>query len=272
MTERFDIVLNTPAGELSSALNVPTGFVPVTAIVPAMRRLGEEAERLEERRAAEAGRTISCRMGCAACCRMLVPVSPPEAFALKEYVDNLPADRRHHIARRLTETKHRLEEHGLLDQLSAVAEGTEARSDEDFEPLNRAYYSLRMPCPFLEQEMCSIYEARPAACRELLVTSPAEWCQDLVHNPVQAIPVPIRMGSALGLLWAELTQSAPRLVPLPIAIDWAERHQTENQPRWQGTTLLDQALDKIWRLLSQAFEAGQEVRGERQGGKKTSSL
>jgi hypothetical protein len=80
------------------------------------------------------------------------------------------------------------------------------------------------------------------------------------------------MGSALGLLWAELTQSSPRLVPLPIAIDWAERHQAENQPRWQGTTLLDQALDKIWRLLSQAFEAGQEVRGERQGGKKTSSL
>jgi Fe-S-cluster containining protein len=262
MVERFDIVLNTPAGELSSALDVPTGFVPVTAIVPAMRRLGEEAERLEERRASEAGRTISCRMGCAACCRMMVPVAPPEAFALKEYVDNLPADRRHHIARRLTETTHHLEEHGLLDQLYAVAEGTEAQSDEEFEPLNRAYYSLRMPCPFLEQEMCTIYEARPAACRELLVTSPAEWCQDLVRNPVQAIPVPVRMGSALGLLWAELTQSVPRLIPLPIAIDWAERHQAENQPRWQGTTLLDQALDKIWRLLSQAF---QESRGKADG-------
>ena len=257
MVERFDIVLNTPAGQLSSALDVPTGFVPITAIVPAMRRLGEEAERLEERRAAGAGRTISCRIGCAACCRMLVPLSPPEAFALKDYVDSLPADRRHRIAHRMTETKQHLKEHGLLDQLSAVAEGTETHSDEDFEPLNRAYYSRRMPCPFLEQEMCSIYEARPAACRELLVTSPAEWCQDLVNNPVQPIPVPIRMGSALGLLWGELTQSAPRLIPLPIAIDWVERHQEENQPRWQGTALFDQALDKIWRLLSQAFqEAG----------------
>jgi Fe-S-cluster containining protein len=263
MVERFDIVLNTPAGQLSSALDVPTGFVPVTAIVPAMRRLGEEAERLEVHRAAESGKTISCRMGCAACCRMLVPLSPPEAFALKEYVDNLPVDRRRQIARRLSETKHQLEEDGLLDQLSAVAEGTEARSDADFEPLNRAYYALRMPCPFLEEEMCSIYEARPAACRELFVTSPAEWCQDLVHNPVQPITVPIRMGSALGLLWGELTQSVPRLVPLPIAIDWAERHQEENQARWQGTTLLDRALDKVWRFLSQAFQAGHEARGER---------
>ncbi|HXX74804.1 MAG TPA: YkgJ family cysteine cluster protein [Nitrospiraceae bacterium] len=272
MAERFDIVLNTPAGQLSSALDVPTGFVPITAIVPAMRRLGEEAERLEEHRAAEAGKAISCRMGCAACCRMLVPLSPPEAFALKEYVDNLPVDRRNLITRRLTETKQQLQEHGLLDQLSAVAEGTEARSDEDFEPLNRAYYSLRMPCPFLELEMCSIYEARPAACRELLVTSPAEWCQDLVRNPVQPLPVPIRMGSVLGLLWAELTDSVPRLIPLPVAMDWADRHQAENQPRWQGTTLLDRALDKVWRFLSQAFNVGQEVRGERQGVKKTSSL
>lgn len=262
MVERFDIVLNTPAGQLSSALDVPTGFVPVTAIVPAMRRLGEEAERLEERRAVEEGRAISCRMGCAACCRMLVPLSPPEAFALKDYVEGLPKDRRDHIAQRLTETKNRLKEHDLLDQLSAVAERTTTHSDEDFEPMNRAYYALRMPCPFLEHEMCSIYEARPAACRELLVTSPAEWCQDLVRNPVQPIPVPIRMGSVLGLLWGELTQSAPRLIPLPVALDWAERHQVENQQRWQGTALLDQALDKVWRFLSQAFHAGQEVRGK----------
>jgi Fe-S-cluster containining protein len=259
-TERYDVALNTPAGRLTTAIDVPIGFVPITAIVPAMRRLGEEAERLEERRAAEAGRSISCRIGCAACCRMLVPLSPPEAFALKDYVASLPEDRRHDIAQRLTETKNHLEEHGLLNQLSAVAEGATTHSDEEFEPLNRAYYALRMPCPFLEQEMCSIYEARPAACRELLVTSPAEWCQDLVHNPVQPVPVPVRMGSALGLLWGELTQSAPRLIPLPLAMDWAERHQAENQPRWQGTALLDQALDKVWRFLSQAFrESGKEA-------------
>ena len=33
-TERFDIALNTPAGRLTTAVEVPTGFVPVTAIVP----------------------------------------------------------------------------------------------------------------------------------------------------------------------------------------------------------------------------------------------
>jgi hypothetical protein len=69
----------------------------------------------------------------------------------------------------------------------------------------------------------------------------------------------------LGLLWGELTKTPARLIPLPLALDWAERHQRENQPTWQGPWLLDRALDKVWRFLSQAFQSGQEARGERQG-------
>jgi Fe-S-cluster containining protein len=33
-----------------------------------------------------------------------------------------------------------------------------------------------MPCPFLEDESCSIHPDRPLVCREYLVTSPAELC------------------------------------------------------------------------------------------------
>ncbi|HKC93420.1 MAG TPA: hypothetical protein VKB81_05295, partial [Nitrospira sp.] len=82
--ERFEIAVNTPAGRLNTTLDVPTGFVPITSIVPVTRRLGEEMLKLEELRSREAGHSISCRMGCAACCRMLVPLSPPEAFALRD--------------------------------------------------------------------------------------------------------------------------------------------------------------------------------------------
>jgi hypothetical protein len=74
--ERFDVALNTPAGRLNTVLDVPTGFVPITSIIPLTRRLGEEMLKLEEHQSREAGHTISCRMGCAACCRMLVPLSP----------------------------------------------------------------------------------------------------------------------------------------------------------------------------------------------------
>ncbi len=113
--------------------------------------------------------------------------------------------------------------------------------------------------------MCSIYEARPAACRELLVTSPAELCQDLVQNPVTPLPVSMRIGSILGLVWGTLTSSPPRLIPLPMALEWAERHEEESRRTWPGSSLLDQVLDNMWRFLSQEFTNRRGARGEGQG-------
>jgi Fe-S-cluster containining protein len=252
--ERFEIALNTPAGRLNTVLDVPTGFVPITSIVPLTRRLGEELLKLEEHQSREAGQSISCRMGCAACCRMLVPLSPPEAFALREYIEHLPKDRQTVLCQKIADSKTALASHGLLDRLQAVADATTPIPDEELEPLNQAYYALRHPCPFLENEICSIYEARPAACRELLVTSPAELCDNLAENPVKPIPVSVRIGTVLGLLWASITNSSPRLIPLPLALDWAAQHRGEGARSWAGSQLIDQMLDKMWRFLSQEFK------------------
>lgn len=253
MTERYEVSLNTPAGQLTTAIEVPTGFVPITAIVPLMRRLGEGVQSLEEQRTVEAGQSISCRKGCAACCRMLIPVSPPEAFALHDLVHGLPDEQRRATLRKVADADKKLEQAGLLVPLTALAETDRPLTDEDFEPLNRAYYALRMPCPFLQNEACSIYDDRPAACRDLLVTSPPELCDDMASNPVRPLPVSVRIGTALGLLWSDLVGEAPRLIPLPLALDWVDRHRTEGRTEWKGTELLDKSLDKVWRLLSQAL-------------------
>jgi Fe-S-cluster containining protein len=254
MVERFEVALNTPAGRLTTAIDVPTGLIPITAIVPVTRRLGDEAAQLEVQRAIEAGQTISCRMGCAACCRMLVPLSAPEAFALRAYVEQLPADRQTHLLSRLSDRKDSLKRAGLWDRLNDVAEANRSVPDEELDPINQSYYALRIPCPYLEDEMCSIYESRPSACRELLVTSPAELCQDLEQNPVTPLPVSMRISSILGLVWGTLTSSPPRLIPLPMALEWAERHEEESRRTWSGSSLLDQVLDNMWRFLSQAFQ------------------
>ena len=123
------------------------------------------------------------------------------------------------------------------------------------EQTNRDYYTLRLPCPFLENEACSIYADRPAACRELLVTSPAELCQDIVRNPVRTIPVPIRMGTVLGMLWAELVGGPVKLIPLPLALAWAERHPAQRMRQWKGPDLLEKAIDKVWRYLSREIQS-----------------
>lgn len=243
--------LPTPAGELRADISVPTTFIPVSDIVPLMRSLGEQALALEEEKRRQAGETLSCHKGCAACCRMLVPVSPPEAFSLRDKIRQLPADQRDRIHRRFSAIKDTLNEAGLLGRLVQLSETRTQLSDEDMEPVNQAYYARRLPCPFLEDDLCGIYEFRPAACRELLVTSPAELCQDIAHNPIKALPVPFRTGTVLSLMWAKITGGPARLIPLPVALDWADRHAGEDQASHTGENLLRMGLDKILAFLGQ---------------------
>ncbi len=252
-SERLDIAVKTPAGPVTATVELPPGFVPVTQIVPLMRKLGEQAQALEQQRSVASGQAISCAKGCAACCRMLVPVSPPEAFALRAMVAGLPAERHQAYLRSTEDALAQLDRAGLLARLRHLADTDRPMTDEEMEPINRAYYALKLPCPFLENEMCSIYDDRPAACRELLVTSPADWCQDMVNKPVRALPVPLRIGPILGLLWSTLTSETPCLIPLPLALEWADRHEAENRASWKARELLDKALDTIWRFLNQAM-------------------
>jgi len=253
--ESLTLTLTTPAGDVAARIDVPSGFVPVTAIVPLMHGLGEQALALEERTAAMRGESVSCRKGCAACCRLLVPVSAPEAFRLRDRLAQLPAPRQTEIRRRMAEAERRLVETGLLEPLLAVAETEQQLTDQDLDAVNRAYYSQRLACPFLEDEMCSIYEDRPAACRELLVTSPADLCADIERNPVRALPVPVRISTALAQVWADLRREPARLIPLPIAVSWAERHAGEAAASRSAQSWLDGALDAVARYLSREFDS-----------------
>jgi len=253
-SQPLNLTVQTISGELDAHVTVPTGFIPITEIVPVMRSLGEQAQALEVAKAVQSGKDISCKKGCSACCqRIMVPISPPEAFALAEMMDRLPLDHRDRIEARLTTIRQRLKEAELLESLQELAESPQQRSDQDIDPINRAYYALRLPCIFLENDACSIYEHRPAACREYLVTSPAEWCQDTEKNPVQQLPIPLRAGTVLALLWADLTGGPVRLIPLPVAFQWVQHHRSLLHQTWKGLNLFDQALGGLGKFLNQAL-------------------
>ena len=144
----------------------------------------------------------------------------------------------------------------MLASLEGLSVSPQQRSDENIDPINRAYYALRLPCIFLENEACSIYEHRPAACREYLVTSPPELCQDTEKNPVRELPIPIRAGTVLALLWAELTRGPVGLIPLPVAFQWVETHRALLDQIWNGLNLFDKALDGLAKFLQQALGSG----------------
>jgi len=252
-TERLNFTITTTSGDLQAQIDVPTGFIPITKIVPMMRSLGDQAQELEIANTLQAGKTISCQKGCAACCRPMIPVSPPEAFALVEAIKDLPQDHQSRIKHNLAKTKERLQNSGLLTALQDLADSPRQHSDDDLDSLNRAYYALRLPCIFLGNEICSIYEHRPAGCRGHLVTSPPEWCQDMEKNPIEELHIPLRAGTVLSLLWADLTGGPIRLMPLPLAIEWAEMHQDLNTQTWKGFELMNKAMDGLGKFLHQTL-------------------
>ena len=74
---------------IAHPITVPNAPVPAAEIVPALQGLVNAVVE-----AAEAGQAISCRKGCGACCRQLVPVSRTEGERLLRLVEAMPDERR----------------------------------------------------------------------------------------------------------------------------------------------------------------------------------
>jgi Fe-S-cluster containining protein len=164
-------------------ITVPDAPVPAAEIVPALQGLVNAVVE-----AAGAGQTISCCKGCGACCRQLVPVSRTEGERLLQVVDALPAGRRDVLMKRFAAAEAAIESAGLKER--------RGRSDRD---LSAAYFALHLPCPFLEDESCSIHPERPLVCREYLVTSPAALCAGPDQEGVTPVAVPKVSLAARGL-------------------------------------------------------------------------
>jgi Fe-S-cluster containining protein len=78
------------------------------------------------------------------------------------------------------------------------------------------YFSKGIPCPFLEDESCSIHENRPLICRQYLVTSPASHCRKPSAETISRVPLAADVLRALIRIEAQ-DQDRPRFVPLVLA-------------------------------------------------------
>jgi Fe-S-cluster containining protein len=183
-------------------ITVPSGPVLAADVVPALQGLVNAVVA-----AAEAGKAISCRKGCGACCRQLVPISRTEGERLLSTVAALPAGRRAALEARFTAAEAAL----------AAADLKERKGRPDRE-LSTAYFALGIPCPFLEEESCSIHPDRPLVCREYLVTSPADLCAGPAQEGVTPVPVPKVSLAARGL-----QDEREEWFPLALLMDWAKR-------------------------------------------------
>src|SRR5207247_591640 len=102
----------------------------------------------------------------------------------------------------------------------------------------------KIPCPFLEEESCSIHLDRPVQCREYLVTSPPEYCAHPTAETVDRIRIPLRVLNGVARL-DEVGPPGPRppWVPLVVAPEWADAH-ADDTPARPGPELLRELLTR----------------------------
>lgn len=225
---RLTVELGLPGGRVRVEADVPMGEVPMEALLPAFRAAADAIVGHAAARSAADGAPVSCAKGCGACCRQLVPVGPAEARRIAALVEGLPEPRRTEVRRRFADALARLEAAGLLDVLRGGVTWESARARD----LGIAYFRAGAACPFLEDESCSIYEERPIACREYLVTSPAACCSAPTPETVRTVHLPAIVWAAVAReeMGVPDAEPAPSL-PLVLAPGWAAANPASGPAR-----------------------------------------
>jgi Fe-S-cluster containining protein len=246
----FELDLQTNLGRLRGKMRLPNRPMRAAELAWNLMKVDDQLVQMGVTQSTgphAGGEQVSCQKGCGACCRQLVPLSPPEAFMIADVVLGLPDERRNAVVDRFVETRAALERAGV----QALA-GSERPSDEESLQLAFDYFEQGLPCPFLEDESCSIHANRPSACREYLVTSAPTLCASIRHNRVRRVPTPVQLSDYLSQLWAILVGGEPVTIPLPAALGWVEQHWEEGQRHWDAEYLFNTLSGLFQKPLSKA--------------------
>lgn len=228
---------------LQASVQVPAARTTLTELLPIVHNLENTIINRVSQEAEAAGRPISCRAGCGACCRQLVPVNLFEAEALTNWLKTLPEDRRAVLQERFHRALLALRNAGVLD---SILDGSWTLDDERATQLAVDYFHAGVPCPFLEDESCSIHPIRPLVCREYLVTSPPALCQDpSVHN-ISGVRLPLKLSRAMYAFGQQMEQDHRGWIPLVFLLAWGKSGaKPGDRVAGSGPEVLKAFLEKV---------------------------
>lgn len=249
-----EVSLTIGGAVLNATVRLPAARTTLTELLPIIRNLENAIVDKAAAEAQAAGTPISCRAGCGACCRQLVPVSLFEAEALTAWLRTLPEERLAVLRARFDAALSALRDAGVLEQILGQEWVLEEKGATR---LAIDYFHAGVPCPFLEDESCSIHPIRPLSCREYLVTSAPEMCRDPSVHDVNGVRLPVKLSRALYAFGQQLEQDRRGWIPLVFLFAWA------NSGARPGEFVAGSGPEVFDRFLTQA--AGGSGRAEEKG-------
>ena len=179
-----------------------------------------EKQQLEE--VAAANKTITCHCGCSYCCSTYVQASVQECEAIVYYLyqndkilgrflEKYPVWRA--AIRRNGDLFRQCSRFWQMD----VDDSNRQQMQQQFSEENSRYYRQNIPCPFLHEGACSIYEVRPYMCAALVSVTTPEWCRPGSPDaPEQLRVYPSEIENDLSFYYGELEDRVLSYMPLTI--------------------------------------------------------
>jgi len=231
--------------KLKLNLVVPTDEVPPEALMPTLRELCNQVADGVAQIAQENGDEISCRKGCAACCRQYVPISPAEARLMVELVEEMPEPGRSIIKQRFEAAVERFKESEVMETAMDYNRLSEAKRMK----MVKDYFQLGIACPFLENESCSIYADRPLICREYMVISSPRHCATLDEDHIKRLKLPVSVAQTFSTMEGARRKGVNPCIPLIMALEWTADHPDDREllpgPKWVQYIFEDLSGTKI---------------------------
>jgi Fe-S-cluster containining protein len=234
------ITLSINGAKLDMEMTVPAGAVKPTRMLPIFQAMTSSFVDLGVQEVEADGNKISCKAGCGACCRQAVPLSEIEAYQIAELVENMEEPRRSRIKQKFAEGCRHFHETGWFERMERYAELT----PEERQEIVLEYFYDGIACPFLEDESCSIHRDRPLACREYLVTSPAENCRRPTAETIRSVKMAVEPSKILRETARSENLRKLNFVPMIRALEWAGLYP-ENLPEKTGETWVMEFVKKL---------------------------
>ena len=234
------ITLSMNGAKIEMEMTVPAKPVKPMRMLPIFQAMASSFVDTSIEEIEAQGKKISCKAGCGACCRQAVPLAEIEAYRIAELVENMEEPRRSEIKQKFAEACRHFHETNWFERMDEYTK----LSHEERQTIVLEYFYDGIPCPFLENESCSIHAVRPLACREYLVTSPAENCAKPSAETVDLVKLMVQPSKILRETARSENLQKINFVPLIRALEWA-RDFPEKMPEKKGTEWVTDFVEKL---------------------------
>jgi len=236
--EVIELELNVFGELLHFRISVQPQPAGLADLVPLARMISTKVVSVVKRNIAVRGDSVPCRAGCSRCCRYLVPVSIPEALCLAREMGAMVSWKRLLMSESCLLMARCILE--LTPKRLFSAEFKKGRREEALavRDISDWYTGINLPCPFLLGNLCMIYDKRPLACREHLVTGLAQGCSPDSVNEARVVRMPVSILDAVVQLTSELTGNGIETIVLPFLLAWYHNNRKYTECRWPATYLV----------------------------------